>query len=359
MDTAVIQPLLDLCEEIVTLPVPERRQSERLVQLLMTNRPDMAHRLFTQAFEIDLSQLLERNQFDVVQIEGIELARYLPVIRIMSETSRVVFDNHNAETALQRRAFMTDWQQPRRWLAAIYSWIQMNRLRRLETWACQHADWVTAVSETDRHQLQKMIPDLRTPITVIPNCIDVRHYHLEPDDTIQYDLVFSGKMDYRPNIDAVLWFAQAVWPLIRQERPSTSWAIVGQKPQPRIVALQQQPNITVTGWVEQVQPYLAGAQVCIMPFRIGSGTRLKLIESMAAAKAIVSTPIGAEGFPIQNGEQLLLAETPEAMATAVLDLLNNPTEQKRLGGNARQFAQQYDWRQVIPQFETIYTRLFK
>jgi glycosyltransferase involved in cell wall biosynthesis len=93
-----------------------------------------------------------------------------------------------------------------------------------------------------------------------------------------------------------------------------------------------------------------------MPFRIGSGTRLKLIEAMAAARAIVTTPIGAEGFPVRHGEQLLLAETEEDMATAVLNLLDHPQEQKRLGQIARQFAQQYDWRNVVPKFEELYSK---
>ncbi|MCB8945723.1 MAG: glycosyltransferase [Ardenticatenaceae bacterium] len=352
-DPAAIAPLQALCLRVETVAVPPRSGMKRLWQLVSGRLPDMAHRLYSPVYEIALRRVLAESQFDVIQVEGIELARYMSIIGAASE-ARLIFDDHNAETELQRRNFLTDLGQPRRWVAAAYSWVQVRRLRRFERWACETADAVVAVSETDKKHLQSLAPSLQSPVSVIPNSIDVRAYQ-QPVAPESYDLVFSGKMDYRPNVDAVLWFAAEVWPLICAERPSTTWAIVGQKPHPRLEAVQGLPGVTVTGWVEQVQPYLAGAQVIVMPFRIGSGTRLKLIEAMAAGKAIVSTPIGAEGFPIEHDGELLLAETAEEMATAVLELLYHPQQRLRLGRAAQQFAQRYDWRQVVPLFEKIYT----
>lgn len=357
-DVQAIGPLLDLCTAVYTTPVPVRSTNKRIKQLITTRRPDMEHRLHSTHFDIKLKQLLSGTQFDIVQIEGIELARTIDIIRVVSPSSRIVFDDHNAETELQRRALQADRGNPRRWAAAGYSQVQVGRLGRFEAWACQAADWVTAVSEQDKTNLTTLIPDLKTPISVIPNCIDVLQFKAVQDKVaFDFDLVFSGKMDYRPNVDAVLWFADHVWPLIMQERPSTTWAIVGQKPHARLQRLESLPGVTVTGWVDSVQPFLVGAQVYIMPFRVGSGTRLKLIEAMAAGKAIVSTPMGAEGFPVRDQQELLLAETPDEMATAVNRLLSNPAERKRLGKNAQALADHYDWRRVIPQFETIYHQL--
>ncbi len=351
-DPHQIAPLIVLCHHIETVPAPARSTGQRLRQLLTTRLPDMAHRLYSPAFADRLRHLLAANQFDVVQIEGIELARYIDVIRVASKDVKIVFDNHNAETELQRRNMQTDWRQPRRWPAAAYSWMQVGRLARFERWACKNADWVTAVSETDQRYLQS--PNL--PISVIPNCIDITEYQT-PMSSIPFDLVFSGKMDYRPNVDAVLWFADEVWPQILAARPSTTWAIVGQKPHPRLARLRGMPGITVTGWVEDVRPYLAGAALFIMPFRVGSGTRLKLIEAMAAGKAIVSTRMGAEGFPVVDGREIVLADGVEEMATAVLRLLDDLAERTCLGTAARQFAAAYDWRMVIPQFNQIYAKL--
>jgi glycosyltransferase involved in cell wall biosynthesis len=372
-DPAAIEPLLALCT-VHTVPVPARGTARRLWQLVSTRRPDMAHRLYSEAFAAELRRLLAANQFDVVQVEGIELARTMEIVRAVSPASKIVFDDHNAEAELQRRNFLTDLGNPRRWLAAAYSWVQVRRLRRFERWAMMVADGVTAVSQTDKLTLERLLDgtrmntDKHRSVSVIPNCIDVREYVLDlaglpssertqPARSHAYDLIFIGKMDYRPNVDAVLWFVDEVWPGIVAERPSSQFCIVGQKPHARLERLRGVPGITLTGWVESVTPYLLGASVFITPFRIGSGTRLKLIEAMAAGKAIVSTPIGAEGFAVRDGQELLLAETAGEMGTAVLHLLAHPKERQRLGQNARQFAQQYDWRQVIPRFDELYKTL--
>ncbi|MFQ5420534.1 MAG: glycosyltransferase [Anaerolineae bacterium] len=352
-----IYPLLQLCTALHTIPAPRRSQWQRLRQLLTSRLPDIAHRLWSETFAQKLQQLLMLNQYDIVQIEGIELARYLNIIRIANQGVRVIFDDHNAETELQRRNFLADLRQPRRWLAAAYSAVQVGRLARFERRACSEADGVTAVSATDKLHLQKLLAASRSllpAITVIPNSIDTAVLQTPPEETCQFDLLFVGKMDYRPNVDAVLWFADAVWSLVRAERPAATWAIVGQKPHERLNRLQHVPGVTVTGWVESVRPYLFGASVVIMSFRVGSGTRLKLIEAMAAGKAIVSTAVGAEGFPVQDGRELALADDADGMAAAVLRLLADEDERKRLGENGRAFAQQYDWRQVIPRFNAVY-----
>ncbi len=353
-----IQPLLQLCTAVHTVPAPIRAKKERLIQLFTSRLPDMAHRLWSPHFAARLRELLAENQFDVVQVEGIELARYIKIIRVANGGCRIIFDNHNAETELQRRNFLADLRRPRRCIAAAYSGAQVGRLAWFERWACQQADGVTAVSETDKRHLQKLrSPAARSPlpaITVIPNSIDTAIYRTPPPQTHPFDLLFVGKMDYRPNVDAALWFADAAWPLVRRERPSTTWAVVGQKPHERLARLSELPGVTVTGWVESVRPYLFGAGVVIMPLRVGSGTRLKLIEALAAGKAVVSTPVGAEGFPVENGRELALAEGAAEMAAAVLRLLADEDERERLGRNGRQFVQQYDWRHVIPQFEIVY-----
>ncbi len=398
-DAAALQPLYECCEEVRFVPVPQRTTRLRLRQLLTTRLPDMAHRLYAPPFALALRQWLSETAFDGVQVEGIELARYISVIREASPTSRILFDDHNAETELQRRNFLTDVRNPKRWFAAAYSFIQVQRLRRFERWAMRQADWVVAVSEQDARHLQAIAPEKR--VTVIPNSIDTGSYQLavsseqlavsseqlavssgqspvtsdqspvtsEPSQfTIHnsqftipqspnppsFDLVFTGKMDYRPNVDAVLWFAEMIWPQIRGVRPQTTWTIVGQKPHARLEPLRQRDGVTVTGWVADVQPYLAAAKLCLMPFRAGSGTRLKLIEAMAAGKAIVSTTVGAEGFPVQSGREIVLADEPDTLAQAVLRLLEDEGERERLGAAARQFARQYDWRVVVPGFSALY-----
>lgn len=361
VEPGVIPSQLSGLTQLRVTPQPQRTALDRLVRMVTDRLPDMAHRLRSSALEETLGEMLRQaigsgKPYDIVQIEGIELAYTVPIIRRISPGSRILFDDHNAEAELQRRAFITDTRQPGRWPVAIYSYIQFLRLRKYEAWACRAVDWVTAVSEKDRDHLTRLAPEAN--ISVVPNCIDVAKYRVNSGLTdSRYDLVFSGKMDYRPNVDAVLWFAREVWPHVIKERPGTTWAIVGQKPHRRLDRLRAAKGMTLTGWVESVLPYITQASVFIMPLRIGSGTRLKLIEAMAAGKAIVSTTVGVEGFDLQHGEQLLLADKPNQFAEQVLNLLDNPQERSWLGRNAQSYARQYDWREVTPIFDKIFVQL--
>lgn len=251
---------------------------------------------------------------------------------------------------------MADKQHIRRWPKALYSWVQASRLAQYESWACRSADWVTVVSRSDRGHLRQLVPEIKA--SVIPNSIDVNEYRERTAlEGIPFDILFTGKMDYRPNVDSAIWFAQAIWPLIYSVRPRTTWAIVGQKPDSNIQRLNELDGVTVTGYVEEVSPYMAGAKVFILPFRVGSGTRLKMIEAMAAGKAIVSTKVGAEGYAFQDNLELKIVDDPKQFANAVLNLLDRPEERVRLGKAAIKAANQYDWRVVVPKFEEVYQGL--
>ena len=350
--------LSELARVLPPVPVPPRTTGQRLRQLLTTGAPDMALRLRSEAFAAALREALSETPFDAVQIEGIELAWTIDTIRVVDNPPRIVLDCHNAETELQRRTLRGDRARPARWPAAVYSAIQVSRLARFEREALTAADAVIAVSEGDRRQLAALLEGER-PIAVIPNVIEVDAYRWEGPAPVdcRFDLVFTGKMDYRPNVDGVLWFAETIWPLVRRQRPATTWAIVGQRPHPRLDALRGQPGITLTGRVEHVQPYLAGAGVYVLPLRIGSGTRLKLIESLAAGCAVVATTIGAEGFDLHSGREAVLADTPEAFAAAVLALLDDPARRAAMGARAQAFAAQYDWRRVAPLLDAVYDHL--
>jgi glycosyltransferase involved in cell wall biosynthesis len=290
-----------------------------------------------------------------VQIEGIEMAFAMEQLRRVSPRSKILFDDHNAEYMLQERSLAADRAVPRRWPAAAYSWIQASRLKRYERYVCNSADHVVAVSEEDRRLLQQL--SLESPVSVIPNSIDVQDYAPATGQRIDYDLVFVGKMDYRPNVDAVLWFANEIWPDILRSRPESTLAIVGQKPHVRLSSLAEQQGVTITGRVEKVQPYLQRSRIFIMPFRVGGGTRLKLIEAMASGLPIVSTTIGAEGFEVESGQQLILADEPSEFAQAILGLLADQGLSARLGEAAQRFAEQYDWRRITPRFAQIYAAM--
>jgi sugar transferase (PEP-CTERM/EpsH1 system associated) len=347
------QPLLDLCEWVDTVPVPRRSNAARLRQMLTTRWPDMAWRLWSSVFRNRLAERLAEAPFDVVHIEGIELAPYLTTIEEMRPRPLVLYDDHNAEWVLQKRACLTDLRTPSRWVAAAYSFVQWMRLKRYEANVCRRADRVVCVSESDRDAILAVAPEV--VVTVVPNGVDLDEHIGYEGPTEPFDLVFTGKMDYRPNVDAALWMGHEVWPLIRRHRPEARLAIVGQRPHPRLEPLRQAAGIVITGWVPDVRPYIAGAKVYVAPLRVGGGTRLKLLQAMAMGAAIVATSLGAEGFPVRHGRELLLADTAEEVAQAVLGLLENAKQRAQLGKAARRFVEAtYGWDALVPKFERLY-----
>lgn len=365
-------PLDDLCSSVQVVRTPQRTTRQRLKGLFFSRLPDMAQRLPSAQFRAALAATLERERPTIIEVEGIELASYLfqtAAHRAERGMPLLVFDDHNAEYRLQQRAFETDLHQiwpprraaARRLVGAAYSFVQWQRLRRYERRVCRAADRVVAVSDVDAQVLRQLAPDLE-PV-VVPNGVDIEFYtgpmpprpegEEGPDPT---DLVFVGKMDFRPNVDAVLWFAGEVLPRIHREAPETRFWIVGQNPHARLAPLADDPRVLLTGWVEDQRPYIAGAGVYVIPLRIGGGTRLKVLEAMAMSKAIVSTSLGCEGFDLVPGQDLVVADDPPAFAAAVLALLRDPARRDRLGRAARRFAgSRYDWSMIVPKMERVYT----
>jgi glycosyltransferase involved in cell wall biosynthesis len=172
---------------------------------------------------------------------------------------------------------------------------------------------------------------------------------------VKADLVFVGSMDWMPNIDAMRYFASDILPLIRKGRPNCRIAIAGRKPGSAIQDLgRRDPNIIVTGTVPDVRPYLWGSTVCVVPLRVGGGTRLKIFEAMAAKLPVVSTSIGAEGLPVEDGAHILIADSAELFAQRCLELLNDAEKREELAGRAWQLvSSRFSWEAIAREFETI------
>jgi polysaccharide biosynthesis protein PslH len=352
-------PLTAACERVETVPQPTRTRRDRLRDMLITRQPDMALRLASEAYAHRLADWLAQESFDIVQIEGIEMAPYLDIVEAAHARPFVVFDDHNCEYLLQQRTFLTDLRVPVRWPGAAYSFVQWRRLRRYEAQICRRADRVLAVSDADAAALRRLVPGLDA--IVVPNGIDTQTYipPPSPPHTAGANLVFTGTMDFRPNVDAVLWFVRQVFPRIRKEMPEVRFVVVGQRPHRCLDPLRDDPAVMLTGWVEDTRPYIAESAVYVAPLRVGGGTRLKLLEAMAMGKPVVATRLGAEGYPVTDGCELLLADTPADFAAAVLSLLRAPERRIGLGQAARAFVERrYDWRAIVPRVETVYESLF-
>jgi glycosyltransferase involved in cell wall biosynthesis len=348
-------PLPDLCQSTLALPAPARSTGQRLRDLL-AGQADMARRLWSEEFVEALRRVLEQEPYDVIQIEGIEMAPYLLIVQGAAPGALLVYDAHNAEYALQARIAAQDSRTPRRWPYAVYSLLQTARLRRFEAATCRAVGHILACSQADADKLRLLRHE--TPITVIPNAIEVAHYRetdLPPVNLPHPALVFTGKMDFRPNVDAALWFAEAILPRIQEAIPEAHLVIVGMHPHPRLDPLRGRQGITITGEVLDIRPYIREADLYVTPLRMGSGTRFKLLQAMAMGKAIVSTRIGAEGLPVEDGRHLLLADEPESFARAVVGLLHDAPRAEALGKQgAMLVSEHFDWPGIIPRVEAIY-----
>jgi sugar transferase (PEP-CTERM/EpsH1 system associated) len=345
-----------LAHEIRLFPWRPRPLPVRLRQLLTSSRPDLAFRYRTPALVEGMRALLARGSVALILIEGLEMAWAVEALLPRPPGSRpfLLLDELNAEYRLQERLFRADQRDPRRWIGALYSGIQARRLRRYEAWVVRGVDAVIAVSEPDARDLHAL-GMARMPV-VAPNGVDTAFFRPEavpPAPLPEPAFVFTGSMDYRPNIDAALWLARAVWPRVRAALPAARLFLVGRRPAPAVRALSEIPGVEVVGEVPDVRPYLAAATVYVAPLRAGGGTRLKVLEAMAMGKAIVSTPMGCEGLTVRDQEHVWLADG-EAFAEAMIALATDEARRRQLGEAARRLAvARYDWEQTLAPLEAI------
>ncbi len=347
------------CATVRVVPVPPRRSvRQRLRSAVTTLMPDLALRLASPEMAAALPEMLRGSSFDLVQVEGLEMAPHWLAAASASGAAfpPVLLDSHNCEYVLQRRAFTNDLPQPRKWAGATYSLLQWRKLCRYEGRACRDAAGVLAVSENDRAALSAIAP--HRPMAVVPNGIDTDYFRPSNLPRAPAEMVFTGTMDFRPNVDAVLWFCRQVFPLVRARVPEARFYVVGQRPKPEVQALAEQPGVVVTGAVEDVRPYLWSASLCVVPLRVGGGTRFKILEAMACGTPVVSTTLGAEGITLTPGEHALLADAPAELAGAIISGLGERERTAAMAERGRALATaHYEWRVLAGRLLSFYQEI--
>lgn len=358
-------PLRQLCRQITLVPLPPPRAITARLRTLLRGQPDMAARLACHTYEVSLRRQIADNRYDVVQIEGIEMAHYglltLHYFTTSAPRPRLILDEHNAEYLLQKRVYQSDIKQIRTFVKAVYSYVQYRRLMAFERMVCRRANEIIVVSNADKLAIGKLDNNLLAHINVIPNGVDIDEFApdiVAPAPNLPAEsLVFTGVMDYRPNVDGVIWFVNSIWPLIRKQHPAARFYIVGTRPSLAVQALANVPGVVVTGEVADVRPYIRAACLYLVPIRYGGGIRLKLLQAMAMGKAIVSTSLGAEGIDLQAGHDAIIADTAASFAAATVDLLADASQREQLGATARRFVVKYSWPYLLPGIVRIYGNL--
>ncbi len=337
------------CEQVKSLPfAPTKWRSPRFPLLLARSwfsplSVDM-WKHHVPALHREVCALLDAGKIDLcigdflVTVSNIPLDGRVPV----------VFFAHNVDHLMWKRVCRAP---SRAWMRPLLE-IEWRKIRRYEARICRNANLTVAVSPEDCKALEKAAP--KAAIRAIPTGVDVSYFTPNGATEKPESLVFTGSMDWYPNEDGIRYFIDAVLPIIRREFPRVDVTVVGRGPSRNLREKASKARVELTGRVADVRPYMNEAAVYIVPLRMGGGTRLKIFEALAMAKAVVSTTIGAEGLPLTDREHFLRADTPDSFATAVISLLRDKNRRRTLGlAGQRLVRGRFTWPEVGQQFSDL------
>jgi glycosyltransferase involved in cell wall biosynthesis len=325
-----LTPLREICEDVRLAPSPSTpgrgwKAYWARLRALFSPLPYGAIRYHSPAMKSALLELTGGRQYDAVICDNIYQYRNLP----SSVADRVLLNKHDFTFVIVGR-LLSETYNP---LKLAYGWVEYRKLRRWELYVCSRVTCVLVCSEVDRSILSAALPNV--PAVVVPNVIDVASYQPRDDDDGQ-TVLFFGAMDYHANEDAVEFFISRILPEVRRTNPGTRFVVAGRNPSNSLLRRYAGvPGVEITGTVADMQAVIARATVCVVPLRIGSGTRLKILEAAAMGKPVVSTRLGAEGLNMEGGHEILLTDEPREFARAVGELLSDPQRRRALGEAAR------------------------
>ena len=328
-------PLIELCQsiELMAPPRPNGGRGSAYVgraQSLLSPLPHGVWRFRSAGFKKRIEGALARECFDAVLCDGVYNMVNLPE----SLAVPVLLNKDDVAHVLVRRHLELERNAARR----FYAWLEYQKLRRWEEQAGQRCTAIWACSECDQKQLQALCPGV--PIVVVPNVVDTDHYvpAREEDPLI---ILYQGGMDWHPNRDAVEFFVSQILPKLRRLVPGAKFVVAGRNPSEefrrRFAGI---PGVEFTGTLPDMRAEMAKAAVCVVPLRVASGTRLKILEAAAMAKPVVSTGVGAEGLEFVNRREIVLADEPQTFAREVADLLTDASRRQALGQAARRRVEQ-------------------
>jgi polysaccharide biosynthesis protein PslH len=325
------QALSEFCTSVEFFPIPaeEYPLGKYFLALasLFTRAPYTVNWLHSSHFRSHLKHALESRNYDTVHFDTISLA---PYIRLLSSCPTVL-DHHNIESHMMlRRAELES-----NFLKKSYFLQEGHKLARYERQVCPLFDLHITCSELDSERLQKIAPHSR--IEEVPNGVDIGYFSPTGNEPLPNSLVFAGGLNWYPNQQAMQFFADEIWPRLKQRIPTVTMDVIGEAPPEslcRVAAVDS--NFRVHGFVDDVRPYLDRAAAYVCPISDGGGTKLKILDAFAMAKATVAHPIACEGISATPGRNVLFAISPDEYVDQIVLLLENPVLRREIGNSARQ-----------------------
>jgi polysaccharide biosynthesis protein PslH len=346
-------------EQVITVKRDSAYTFTKMVRGALGQTPLPVLNYTTASMKRALAQLLGEQDFDVIQVESIHLMSYLATIReagIREARKRplAVCDWHNIESELMRRYSEREPSAPRR----AYARRTARLMSEFEARALREFDAHIVVSPRDAERLRQLNPEAR--VFLIENGVDTAFYSDRgaEDESRARRIVFVGSMDYHANVDGAVNFARQVWPRLRDRLPELIFTIVGKDPAPEVRELAQLSGIEVTGTVDDVRPFYREAIAAVVPLNVGGGSRLKILEAMAAGVPVVSTTLGAEGLEVLHDQNILIADTNEQLCEAIITVVENQARRKHLSDAGRAMvSSRYDWSSLGASLFRAYERL--
>lgn len=345
--TPDVSGLDTFCPRIHTIPWKKFDPADnRSILGFLSLTPRMVQETYSREVERYIRQELGSQAYDVVVASQFDMAMYAPLFgnvpALYEEAEVGTFYDQYAQAAspvLRLRYWLTWWKHKR----------YINLL--LDDYAA-----CTVVSAAEQRMLRLIHPGF-DEVEILPNCVDVAAYEAVQAEPAADTMVFTGSFRYRPNYEAMCWFAGEVLPGITAQIPNARVRITGDHDGLRLPNARQ---VELLGFVDDIKPVVAGAWISLAPIHQGGGTRIKILEAMALHTPVVATSKGAEGLEARHGEHLLIADTPKAFSQACVRLLQDPGLRSELAHNAFELVKtRYNWQAVIPDFLNLLVRISK
>lgn len=355
-ELADIEHLKTFCYRVEALSLSKWRSLSNCVIALPSATPLQAVYCWQPALYQQMLQLLHpsngKQPFDVVHVEHLRGVRYAAALQQALPHTPIVWDSVDCISYLFRQASEVSESITRRLITRL----ELNRTARYERQLAGLFRRILVTSHHDRQAFLELNPQAEQAVTILPNGVDLDYF--QPDPTITRDeatIVVSGKMSYDANAAMATHLVRHIMPQVWVQRPDAKLVIVGKDPKPDVQSLAQHPQVTVTGFVPDLRPYLRQATLAVAPITYGAGIQNKVLEAMACGTPVVASPKAASALRVTSGQELLLAEGADEFAAAILSVLSHPTQHAQLSQAGLHYVQQYhNWNNIAAQLETIY-----
>lgn len=338
--------LEDLGVQLYTAPLPKRPKSRVTIRSVISKYPYLAVKFYTPEMEKLIHQILSVNEFDVIWVHFAAMFRYLS--RKMLRNSFVVLDQHNAD-----ELWWFSFTRNGPWSRRLFAWFNLWKERYFQKEILKMVDVVLCVSKEEAQFMQTRVAP-GCEIWIAPNGVDIEFFqpssYQKSEKADEKIILFCGSLDVMMNIDAVILFAERIFPLVRQTVPDAEFWIVGRDPDPCLRKLTRQQGVYLIGPVEDIRPYYERAKVFVAPFRFGAGTKLKLFEAMAMGLPIVATSIGCRGIDETLRNYCLIANSESDFAAKVTKCLLQDKQDNSVYREARMLIKEhYSWQAIFNQ----------